>query len=579
VTLSTTARPTSPPDAAGPGPQTPFWILAIVLSAAAALILWAGREVAVIGDMWPWVFGVVHPSAETFVRAYNGHLLATTWGLYYGLLATFGLPEYWVYRVVALLFHLAVVVLVYLLARRRVGPWGALLPAAAIAFLGTGSDVFLSGLNVGIAAATVACLAALAVLDRHTRGSDIMACGLLIVGLASFTSAVAWTAGVYAEVLWQRDRWRRIWVALVPTVLYVTWWGIWGGSGSGDLDQAGSLFEIAGHTLEVAAGSVAGVAGIQLASPTLQEHFPWLNSLAQVVIAIGFVAFVWLLIRRRYVSPRMANLVASALVLWLLVALGRGAHEDLTANRYVYMGAVIVILIGVELATGLRLRGALAWAAVLAVATTVVLNVAWMVIWGNHLRRESTTARAELAALDIVGDRARPDFHPSHEFRIRYVNARRYFSAVHEFGGSPAMTTADLRAASAANREAADRVLVRGFPLHLVQGASRQQGPVPTVEDSRAARINTTGSCLWLTPKDDRATVEIVPRSAAGVVLETSSGARAAVRARRFGEGFEVRIGALEGGPATIATPLGHAPDRWDLQVVAHAATRICGSR
>lgn len=553
------------------------WAVALVLVGAAAATSWAGRDIALLGDEWAWIFGGLNPGADTILQSYNGHLLATTWSAYYGLLVTFGLPNYWVYRTVALLLHLGVALVVFLLARRRIGPWSAIAPAAAIAFLGTGSDVFLSG-NFGIAWATVACVGALAMLDRRTRGRDLAACTLLVLGLASFTSAIAFTAGIWVEVLSQRDRWRRIWVPLLPTLLYLSWRLIWGG----DLLLAGSstgdLAAVVRRGFEAAAGAIAGLGGVQLTSPTVEAHFPWLDSLALLAVALGALALVALLIRRRNLSPRLANLIVTAVALWALLALGRGSL-DLFASRYVYLGAIVVALILVELASGLRLRSrAVTRAVVLAVGVSVALNVAWLVIWGNALRRESTTARAELAALDIARGEVPAEFEPSRAFRLRPVTAGAYFEAVWRFGGSPALANDELRRASEADREAADRVLVGALGLRLVPGAAPGRGPPPVLEGSSAASIDTTRSCLKLTPSSGFATLDFVPRSP-GVVLETGSGGRLLLHARRFGERFEVAVGGLRGGAATLDAPLGHAPDPWHLRLVSNARTSVCSRR
>ena len=555
------------------------WALAGILAAAAAVIVWAGRGVAPIGDQWPWILHLLDPDADTFVGPYNGHLIATTWGVYYGILTTLGLPEFWTFRAVALLLHLAVAVLVYVYARRRLGPWPALAPAVAVAFLGTGSDVFLSGLNLGFAGATAACLGALVMLDRGTRGADLTASALLVVGLASFTSAVAFTAGVFVEVLWRRDRWRRIWVPVAPTLLYVVWRLIWGEDSGLSGESRGGLFDVAEKGLDAAAGAVAGLGGVQLASPTVQEHLPWLDSLAKLGVALAVVALTWLLARRRELSGRLANLLVSAAVLWLLLALGRG--QDLFASRYVYLGAIVVVLILVELAAGVRITSrAIALAAVLAVEVTVALNVGWMVVWGNHLRGESNAARAELAALDFSRGQVPADFHPSPAtFRLKHVGAARYFRAVQEFGGSPAFSVEELRSAPPQYRESADRVLVRALGLRLVRGASDDRGPPPVVERTSAPRIDRTRSCVTVAPGDGEVTLEFEPRSPAGVALETDGSARLRVRARRFGDGFDVDVRGVETGPAILATPLGLVGDPWHLRLASNARVAVCSRR
>jgi hypothetical protein len=553
--------------------------IVIILALAAVVIMWVGRGVALIGDEWAWIFDGFHVDAGEILQDYNGHLMATTFGLFDVLPRTVGLGHFWAYRAVALVLHLAIALLVFGLARRRLGPWLAVAPAAVVAFLGTGADAFLSGLNYNVLAATAACLAALLTLERRTRRADLATCALLVIGLASFTNAVAFTAGVFVELLWQRDRWHRLWVPLVPTALYGAWRLHWGTSVSVAGSAPRGVVDVLKHSFEAATGAFAGLAGVQLGSPTLNAHLPWLRTLAQVVLALCILLFAWLVVRRLHPSPRFANVIVTGVLLWLLIGLGRGSLEALYESRYVYQGAIIAVLIIVEAAAAYGIRGRTALSLVtLGVAVSVALNIGWMVVWGQHLRRESALARARLAALEISRDSAPPLFRPANDFALGAVTVRDYFKAVRKFGGSPAYTTAQLRRAPENTREAADRVMVRAFNLRLAAGGSSVHGPSPAVERLIAGRIMNDGSCLTLSPEGALGVVDIAPRSSSGVVLENRPSGRLRVGARRFGDAYTRGLGGRPdaAGTATLVTPLGAASDPWHLRVSSTAQARIC---
>ncbi len=553
-------------------------VLAVIIALAAGLIMLIGREVALIGDQWKWIFGGLHVNAGEILQDDNGHLMATTLALY-DVLPLIGLDHLWVYRAVALVLHLAVALLVFYLARRRLGPWLAVVPATLVAFLGTGADAFLSGLNYNLLAATAACLAALLALERRTREADFAACALLAIGLASFTNAVAFTAGVIVEVLWQRDRWRRLWVPLIPLALYAAWRLHW----SNSADSArGGVVDVLKHSFEAATGAFAGLAGVQLGNFTLKAHLPWLALLAQVVLALSIVLFAWLVVRRRQTSPRFVNVIVTGVVLWLLIGLGRGSLEDLYASRYVYQGAIVAILIIVEAASAYGIRGRAALRLVtLGVTVGVALNIGWMVVWANHLNQVSAVARGQLAALEIARGSAPPLFRPTSEFALRHVTPRDYFKAVRKFGGSPAYTTTQLRRASDEVREAADRVLIRAFNLRLAASGSSVHGPSPAVERLIAGRIVNHGSCITLSPEGARGVVDIAVRSSSGVVLRNQKRERIRIQARRFGDRYTTGIGGPPGAAesATLVTPLGRARDPWHLRVSSTAQARICSRR
>ncbi len=554
-------------------------ILGLLLVVAAVLIMWAGRATSFRGDEWGWIFGGLHVTPDTIIGDDNGHLNALTLGVFNVLAPTVGLAHYWIYRVVALVLHLIVVALVFCVAHRSIGPRPALAAAAVIAFLGTGADAFLSAINLGASGSIAACLGALLMLSRRTRRADVVACALLTVGLASWSVAVAFTAGVFAEVLWQPDRWRRIWVPLIPTVLYTLWRLHWAHSLTGDAGNGAGASQGPGavlrHGWEAASGALAGLGGVQLASPSLKAHLPWLHALAEVGVALAAGLLIWRLVQRRSIDARFLNVLVAGVAFWLLLGAERGSRGDVTDSRYIYQGAVIGALIVVEAMSGQRVspRAAriLAFGAIVAVA----LNIAWMVSWGNFLRREATVARAQLAALDIARDRVPASFRPSDGFTLHDVSAASYFAAARRFGSSPAYTTAQLRRSSLPARRAADLVLVRALAFGLVPGRLPVGGPPPTLANPAFGGSTAThGSCLSLTPRAVLATAAIEPGSPAGVVFESRPGASVTVQARRFGDRY---VTLLASGPSgTLTTPLGTAGDPWHLQVISTGPTRIC---
>jgi hypothetical protein len=560
---------------------SPLPAAALLLAVAAVVILWAGRGVAFLGDEWGWIFSGLHLGPDTFLRADNGHLVALNQTVYNLLFRTVGLGDYWVYRVVALLIHLAVAMFVFLLARRKLGTWLSVALASTIALLGTGADAFLSAINVGVLGATAASLAALVMLDRRTRWTDPVACALLFIGLLSWTSAVAYTAGVFVEVLCERDRWRRIWVPLLPAAVYTAWRLHWGGGLFGSAGNApGGIIDVIGHGLQAATGAVAGLGGVQLLSPTLKNHLPWLGAMAEVVVVLGAMALVWLVVRRRRLTPRLANLVLNGLLLWLLLAVARGSLGDLYASRYVYQGAIVVALIIVEVFAYQEWSPHVLRLVIVAITISAALNVGWMVVWGNHLRQESAVARAQLAALDIARAQAPPLFQPSREFGLVDVTAADYFQAVRTFGGSPAFTTAELSGAPEQSREAADAVLARALNVRLTRGGSPLGGRSPAARRSGGVGIVSQGSCLIMTPEKAVGMVDITPQSTSGLVLESQAGGGVLIQARRFANRYTVGVGGLRGGtrPTTLSAPLGGVPDPWHFRLLLSSPTRVCSS-
>jgi hypothetical protein len=570
----------------------PGWVypaLAGLLGLAAVVVLWAGRGTSFLGDEWGWILGALHPRAGTFLDPYNGHLIASTQAFFTVIPRVVGLGDYVPYRVCALALHLLIAVEVFVLARRRLTDAQALLPAALIALLGTGADAFLTAINVDELAATASGLGALALLDRDTRSADLGACALLILAIASWTSAIALAAGALVELLLRRRAGlRRVWVVLVPAVLYASWRIQWAGGlfahiGVSATPAPGPV-TVVGHALQAATGAVAGLVGVQLMSPTLRAHLPWLNTAAEVVVAASTVVAVsaGLVARRRRrgpgLSPRFVGLTVNGVVLWLLLGVARGSLGDSYASRYVYAGAVVVALAAVELAAGVRRRaGALAVIGAIA-ALSLVLSIGWMIVWGNHLRDEATRSRAELAALQIAGPRTPASFAPSSEFALAAVRAGSYFASLQKFGGSPADSLAALSRAPESAREAADQVLARATAPHMTPGGTpTATSTPPRVDTADNVSVRLDGACLATSASARAASVTFTLRPASRLVISVGNGGGLILLARRFADRFTAALGgAGAGARVTVTIPPSGPPMGWRVKAFERGRVTFC---
>jgi hypothetical protein len=197
-----------------------------------------------------------------------------------------------------------------------------------------------------------------------------------------------------------------------------------------------------------------------------------------------------------------------------------------------------------------------------------------MVVWANHLRDESTTVRAQLAALDIAGPRTPPAFRPSAAFAVSAVTARFYFDDVRRFASSPAYGTAELLRAPEPAREAADGVLARATGLRLVPGGAPATGPPPVIEGPPLGRVVQHGSCLAM----GRAVVDLRAQPGRSILLRPAAGGAFLVRARRFGNAYTVGAGAVGAGTATLPAPHDAGPGTWHFEVIATGPAQVCSS-
>ena len=119
-----------------PSPAT--GVLLLLLLAAAAVLLYAGRHLTFFFDEWSWILGRRGGGLGTFLDPYNGHFSLFPSPSTSSCSPPSRWPHYTRLPVVGVAVHLLCCVLLYILVRRRVGPWLALVPTDAAAVHGDG---------------------------------------------------------------------------------------------------------------------------------------------------------------------------------------------------------------------------------------------------------------------------------------------------------------------------------------------------------------------------------------------------------------------------------------------------------
>ena len=234
-------------------------------------------------------------------RPHNEHLLLLPVAVFKALFATVGLGHYWPYRLAVVVVHLVCVALMFVIVDAAAARPCAAVVAAPILLLGSSSEVLLFPIDLGFAGSMAAGLGALLALDARSRRADLVACLLLIVALASSGLGLPILLGVLVEVLWDGDRLRRIWVAVVPASLYGVWYLAYNlhPNRQGPLEYADAPV----FALRVAGAAVAGLLGVpefELAG-TRVAAWPGRASGSSLFLA-GVLALVGLVAARRRLS-------------------------------------------------------------------------------------------------------------------------------------------------------------------------------------------------------------------------------------------------------------------------------------
>ena len=369
-------------------PSAIVWVaLAGVLLLTAAVILYLGRSTTFYFDEWNFVLERRAWDVDALLKPHNEHLSVVPVLIYKALFSTLGIDAYAPYRVAGVVVHLIVLVLLFVYARRRVGDVLALGVTVLIAVFGPAWPDVLWPFQAGFLGSLAAGIGALLCLDRGDRRGDIGASALLAVSLASSSLGIPICAAVALEILGRPDRGRRWWILAAPAVLYGIWYLAYGGGGKESLDN---LLATPAYVVDAAAAATGSVFGLSI---------EWGRPL---VLALG--ALLVLAIRRGAKDPwRLAALIALPLIFWGLTGLARADLHEPGAPRYLYPGAIFLLLIALEAARSVRITRAATLALLVVIVFATVSNLGALRNGAGFLRDQAAELNGVLAATQLAG--------------------------------------------------------------------------------------------------------------------------------------------------------------------------------
>jgi hypothetical protein len=544
------AEPAPAPRGGGARPsRTPLdvhWaVLALAWLAAGALLVWLRRDVAYSVDEFDWMSRAGIESFRDLLTPTNGHLTLVPFLIFRASLNLFGTSPV-PFTFIELLFLIAVSAGIYVFSKERIGPTLALAPAVAPLFLGAAWPMLMPSM-IGILWACPIAFGLWALIAESRGGPfyGAVACGLLLLAVASFTVGLSFAAACTVGILLKPDRWRRIWIVAIPIAAY-GWWYVWARQFGGEAIDLSNLLLLPAYVVDAIAGAAFALAGRHLPyGPGTSLHLAGFSGhrlmLAVLFAAVEVAAIAWAL-RWRLRSGRSLRtlwpLVAMAGVWWVSQDLVLGPFRSPVEFRYLFWGAVVVLLLAVELFHGLRPSRRVSAVVLGLVLVSIVANLPRFREGHHALAALTQESRADLAALDLAGKRADPGYVLNAEAltpqsAFVFLMTGPYLETVERFG-SPAFSPSELRDQPEPIREAADATLVRALRLRLAPSSPP-----------------TAGSCETIHPRAAAVSTALPP---GGAILESPR--RREVRLARFGSAPSASLGRLAPGrPALLRIP------------------------
>jgi hypothetical protein len=551
--------------------RTCLAVLGAAMALSAAASLWLTRGTVFFSDEFTYFVANRGFDFKALLSPHNGHLIAGVRLIYAAVFEVFG-ADYLVFRLLEVLGIALVAGLVFVYAKRRIGPAAALAPSVLLLFLGSSPDVTLSPLGITHVYSVAAGLGALLALERGNARGDLASCVLLFVSVATFSIGLAFLAGVTVSVLLRADRWRRAWIFLIPSAMC----GIWllTPKLTGPLYGANTGFRISNVPLvpnfvaDAAAAVAAVLTGLShdfsnaaIGNPGSAPDItsaPW----GYLIAAVATAALVFRL-RRGGVPASLWSSLTVLLVFWSSAALVAELNRYPYSQRYIYAAAVTTLLVASDALAGIRISRRALLALLAGSVLALGANLSQLRAAAGLLRSDSASSRAVLTSLEVARHRVAPGFVPfaaPPRVTFAYIvvgGAGPTLAAAHR-NGSFAFSLAELRAQPEPVRELADSTLAAALRIGL--------GPEPAPRSGHRC-LQHDGS---------RGTSKELTLRSPGILLR--SAAPASVTMRRFATRRTVNVGRLSPGRlVALQIPPDSAPEPWRVALSATGRpTTVC---
>ncbi len=531
-------------------------VAAMGLSALTILLL--GRHLTFWSDELDWLTFGDDFGARSLLTPHGSHLIATTRIIYEGLPRIFGV-SYLPFRILGIICLQACAVLVFVLVRRRMGGVVAVFPAIILLFFGSAQDMTMSPLGIPFTLSIALGLGALVLIEQNGLRTDLLASLLLVLAGLSHSFGTIIAIGALVYLLLERSRRREIWIALVPLALWAVWW-VWAQQFDQGIASSSNLLGAPLFVIKAAGAAIQGSLGVPVGSDWIGESLASAIRGFFDVVAVLAIGLLVVRLRRGETTAWTWAYLATTLAFWFGIALSEGEGREPATPRYLFFGAIMLILIVAELTRGRAIPRRFVPVLLVVFAFSLIGNVALLVHSVGGFNREAARVRAELAVIDVGSDGIDPDARLGN---LDLPDGAQVPSSVGALGafadsiGSTGFSLDELRAQPEEIRLGADLVLVRALGIAAI--------PIPRAaisEDCESYRPEPDGYASF--PLDPGLNL---------VRLSGDTGAPgSSLSIGRFADAASVPIGDLTtADPVAVNLAEDVAPDQW----LGRAAGRI----
>ena len=314
-----------------------------------ALSLWINRHTWFIGDDFAILTDRYFAASDgnwsqALLLPHNDHLVALPILVFIGLGNVFGLDNHLVYMLPAIFMHIAILLAVAIILKKRcASTLTALSAVCCVAFMSAGYEVLMMATNMAHVAPIFLGLYQLILVDHDGDISkrDIVATLLGVIAVICAGTSIPLIVMIALFLVLQRQYKRAVLIAVPPAALWLMWFVEYGTLNHGV--KGDTQYTTFNKTEQIAQYVIKGLQGSL-------EAISHIGGSSTFLIVLCFLGLYKKSIMSRAILMPFCMAVGSVLF-YSITGFSRVTFDAPTSGRYVYLGAIFIIplvFIGIE---------------------------------------------------------------------------------------------------------------------------------------------------------------------------------------------------------------------------------------